>query len=73
MSDDAIERISTINKEQVYDDLMSRAIVLMLKDRFKDNEDITISVPVRSQGMRLLQALSSRADESLNLLVMNMP
>ena len=53
---------------------MTRALVVMLRDQFKDNEDITVLVPVRSQAMRLIAAVSPQcAPDQLELLLQNLP
>lgn len=40
--------------ESICGNILPRVIILMLKDQFKDYEDINMVTPVRNQGMNLI-------------------
>ena len=58
-----VSKIGSVDCQTLLHDILARTLIVMLRDQFKDNEDITVMVPVRSQCMRLISALSSRLSD----------
>jgi len=50
----SISKYGSVSFESICSNILPRVIILMLKDQFKDYEDINMVTPVRNQGMNLI-------------------
>ena len=57
------DTLFTIPLDQVLRNILTRCIILMLKDQFCDYEDINVLTPVRSQAMGVIQRISELAQK----------
>ena len=55
------EKVGEVALDLFLRNVLSRAVILMLKDQFCDYEDINVLTPVRSQAMTLIQRISQLA------------
>lgn len=58
---------------ELLSDVLSRVVIMMMRDHFKDTEDITVVAPVRKEGMLLIEALSRHLPQEMQMLIDNTP